>query len=156
VNEATIYGLVEVLGGSLITAATITAAVITAATITAAAITAAAITAAAITAATITAATTARRRRNPDSTAAAALPTATAPRAAATPANRTNQRGTQEEATCFGVGGNGGSSECEGRCEHDGYPAHLQQHDTSSSVCLGANPHLDWLSPNSDVKQGKS
>jgi hypothetical protein len=24
---------------------------------------------------------------------------------------------------CFGVGGNGGSSECEGRCEHGGYPA---------------------------------
>ena len=79
-------------------------------------ITAAAITAAAITAATITAAAAARRRRrrrrNPDSTtaAAAAAPTGVVPTATA-------------PALCFDVGGNGGSSECEGRCEHGGYPA---------------------------------
>ena len=114
---------------------TITATIITAATITAATITAATITDAAITAATITAAATARRRRrrNPDSTAAAAaaptgvVPTATTPRAAATPsaatpATRANVRRTVE-ALCFDVGRNGGSSECEGRCEHGGYPA---------------------------------
>src|SRR5713226_3123177 len=98
--------------------------------------TAATIADATITAATITAAATARRRRrrNPDSTTAAAaaaptgvVPTATAPTATATPsaatvATRTDVRRTIE-ALCFGVGGNGGSSECEGRCEHGGYPA---------------------------------
>src|SRR5216684_674887 len=41
---------------------------------------------------------------------------------AATVATRTDVRRTIE-ALCFGVGGNGGSSECEGRCEHGGYPA---------------------------------
>src|SRR6266704_4361553 len=105
-----------------------TAATITDATITAAAITAAAVTPATITAATITAAATAprrrrrRRRRNPDSTAAAAaaptgvVVTGVVP-AAATPATRTSVRRTIV-ALGFGVGGNGGSSECEGRCEH--------------------------------------
>jgi hypothetical protein len=139
-----------------ITDATITiTAAITDATIT---ITAAAITDATI---TITAAAAARRRRrrrrNPDSTtaAAAAAPTGVVP-TAATPATRTNVRRTIV-ALCFGVGGNGGSSECEGRREHGGYPAQLQQHDTSPSVfILGANPRLDWLSTNSDVKQGTS
>jgi hypothetical protein len=79
-----------------------------------------------------------RRRRNPDSTAAAAaaaaptgvIPTATVPRTtaprAATPTAATpaaaNIRGTVE-ALGFDVGGNGGSSECEGRREHGGYPA---------------------------------
>jgi hypothetical protein len=105
-------------------------------TIIAATITAA-ITDGTITTATITIAVTAaaaarrrrRRRRNPDSTtaAAAAAPTATAPTAtaipsAATPATRTNVPGTIV-ALCFDVGGNGGRSECEGRCEHGGYPA---------------------------------
>jgi hypothetical protein len=82
-----------------------------------------------------------RRRRNPDSTAAAAaaaaaaptgvvptaatVPRTTAPRAttptSATPA-AANISGTVE-ALGFDVGGNGGSSEREGRREHGGYPA---------------------------------
>jgi hypothetical protein len=84
-----------------------------------------------------------RRRRNPDSTTAAAaaartgvVPTATP--SAATPATRTDVCrtivcrsvvcrsvvcGTIAEALCFSVGGNGGSSECEGCCEHGRYPA---------------------------------
>jgi hypothetical protein len=115
---------------------------ITAATITAAATIAAAIvTAATITDATITATIDAarrrstarrrRRRRNPDLTAAAAAAPTGGPAAAiitaatitaATPATRANIRRTIE-ALCFGVGGNGGSSECEGRCDHGGYPA---------------------------------
>jgi hypothetical protein len=107
---------------------TIIAATIIAATIAAAI--AAAITDGTITTATIaiTAAAAARRRRrrrrNPDSTtaAAAAAPTATAIPSAATPATRTNVPGTIV-ALCFDVGGNGGRSECEGRCEHGGYPA---------------------------------
>ena len=36
---------------------------------------------------------------------------------------RTNERGSKEEAKCFGFGGNGGSSKWESCCEHDGYPA---------------------------------
>jgi hypothetical protein len=121
-----------------ITAATITAATITAATITDATITvaiAAAITAAiaaAITAAIATAIATAitaaidtarrrRRRRNIDLAAAA-------PVIAATGAHRAKERGTEqrrskEEAKCFGLGRNGGGSECESRRGHDGYPA---------------------------------
>jgi len=130
-QETDLYGsqlLVHKLPTTII-AATIIAATITAATITDATITAAAITAAAITDATITITAAAaarrrrRRRRNPDSTtaAAAAAPTGVVP-TAATPATRTNVPGTIE-ALCFGVGGNGGRSECEGRCEHGGYPA---------------------------------
>jgi hypothetical protein len=114
---------------------------ITAATITAiadATITAATINDATINDATITAATARRRRRrNVDSTAAAAaavtgvVPTATAVRAAAvratpnaaTVATRTDVCRTIDVALCFSIGGNGGSSECESRCEHGGYPA---------------------------------
>jgi hypothetical protein len=94
-----------------------------------------------------------RRRRNPDATATAAaaaaptdvVPTATAIKAAAvraatpsaaTPATRTDVSRTIAVALCFGVGGNGCSSECEGRCEHGGYPAQLQQHDTSPSIFI--------------------
>jgi hypothetical protein len=87
----------------------------------------------------IAAAATARRwgrRRNVDSTAAAAttptgvVPTATAVRAdavrAATPSAATVAtvcRTITIVALCLGVGGNGSSSECEGRCEYGGYPA---------------------------------
>jgi hypothetical protein len=135
-----------------ITAATITAATITAATITAATITAATITAATITDATITVAITAaiataiataidtarrrRRRRNidlaagrrSDLAAAATVIATAAPVIAATGAHRAKERGTEqrrskEEAKCFGLGRNGGGSECESRRGHDGYPA---------------------------------
>ena len=56
------------------------------------------------------------------------VPTATAPTAAATPtaaipATRVNVSRTIDVALCLGIGGNGGSSECKGRCEHGGYPA---------------------------------
>src|SRR5262249_2956295 len=34
-----------------------------------------------------------------------------------------------------------------------GNPAQPKQHDTSPWVDLGANPYLDWLSTNSNVKQ---
>jgi len=65
---------------------------------------------------------TVRGDGDPNSTAAAAAaPTGVVPTATA-PATRTNVRRTIE-ALCFGVGWNGGSSECEGRCEHGGYPA---------------------------------
>jgi hypothetical protein len=135
-----------------ITAATITAATITAATITAATITAVTITDATITAATITAAIAAaitaaiataidtarrrRRRRNidlaagrrSDLAAAATVIATAAPVIAATGAHRAKERGTEqrrskEEAKCFGLGRNGGGSECESRRGHDGYPA---------------------------------
>jgi hypothetical protein len=56
---------------------------------------------------------------------------------------RTKQRGSKEEAECFGFGGNGSSSKCKSCCEHDGYPAKFQHHDTSPSVYLAVNPHLD-------------
>jgi hypothetical protein len=135
-----------------ITAATITAATITDATITAATITAATITDATITDATITAAIAAaitaaiaiaidtarrrRRRRNidlaagrrSDLAAAATVIATAAPVIAATGAHRAKERGTEqrrskEEAKCFGLGRNGGGSECESRRGHDGYPA---------------------------------
>jgi hypothetical protein len=129
-----------------ITAATITAATITAATIAAATIGAATITDATITAATITATITAaiataidtarRRRRNidlaagrrSDLAAAATVIATAAPVIAATGAHRAKERGTEqrrskEEAKCFGLGRNGGGSECESRRGHDGYPA---------------------------------
>jgi hypothetical protein len=111
---------------TIITAATIAAAAITDITITAVTITAATITDATITT-TATAWPRRRRRRNPDSTAAAAaartgvVPAGVVP-SATTPAIRTSIRRTIE-ALCFGVGGNGGSSECEDRCKHGGYPA---------------------------------
>src|SRR5712672_3265174 len=82
-----------------ITAATITAATITAATITAVTITA--VIAAAITAAPVIAATGAHRAKE----------------------RGTEQRRSKEEAKCFGLGRNGGGSECESRRGHDGYPA---------------------------------
>jgi hypothetical protein len=124
-----------------ITAATITAATITDATITvaiAAAITAAI--AAAITAAIATAIATAitaaidtarrrRRRRNIDLAAGRRSDlAAAAPVIAATGAHRAKERGTEqrrskEEAKCFGLGRNGGGSECESCSGHDGYPA---------------------------------
>jgi hypothetical protein len=124
-QETDLYGsqlLIHKLPTTII-AATIIAATITAATITDATITAAAITDATITITAAAAARRRRRRRNPDSTtaAAAAAPTGVVP-TAATPATRTNVPGTIE-ALCFDVGGNGGRSECEGRCEHGGYPA---------------------------------
>jgi hypothetical protein len=123
-----IYKLPTIITAAAITDATITITATAAITITAAAIT--------IAAATITTAATAprrrRRRRNPDSTAAAAAaptgvvvtgatPAAATP-SAATPATPTNIRRTIE-ALGYGVGGNGGSSECEGRRDHGGYPA---------------------------------
>jgi hypothetical protein len=114
-----------------ITAATVTDAAITAATVTAATVTAAAITATAITATTITAATITdatitatidtarrrstagrRRRRNPDLAATAG----------ASIRDRTMATG-NKEVGCFGLGGNGGGSECESCRGHDGYPA---------------------------------
>jgi len=109
---------------------------ITAATITAATITDATITDATITAAIATAIDTARRRRNidlaagrrSDLAAAATVIATAAPVIAATGAHRAKERGTEqrrskEEAKCFGLGRNGGGSECESRRGHDGYPA---------------------------------
>jgi hypothetical protein len=132
-----------------ITAATITAATITAVTITDATITAVTITAVTITDVTITDATitvaiataidTARRRRRrrnidlaagrrSDLAAAATVIATAAPVIAATGAHRAKERGTEqrrskEEAKCFGLGRNGGGSECESCSGHDGYPA---------------------------------
>src|SRR5712671_7040868 len=121
-----------------ITAATITAATITAATITVATITDATITDA-IAAAIATAIDTARRRRRrrnidlaagrrSDLAAAATVIATAAPVIAATGAHRAKERGTEqrrskEEVKCFGLGRNGGGSECESRRGHDGYPA---------------------------------
>jgi len=112
---------------------TITAATITAATITAATITDA------IAAAIATAIDTARRRRRrrnidlaagrrSDLAAAATVIATAAPVIAATGAHRAKERGTEqrrskEEAKCFGLGRNGGGSECESCSGHDGYPA---------------------------------
>jgi hypothetical protein len=62
---------------------------------------------------------------------------------ARTKERRTEQRGSKEEAKCIGFGGNGSSSKCKSCCEHDGYPAKFQHHDTSPSVYLAVNPHLD-------------
>src|SRR5882724_8364038 len=118
---------------------TITAATITAATITAATITAVTITDATITVAIATAIDTARRRwrrrnidlaagRRSDLAAAATVIATAAPVIAATGAHRAKERGTEqrrskEEAKCFGLGRNGGGSECESCSGHDGYPA---------------------------------
>jgi hypothetical protein len=55
----------------------------------------------------------------------AATPTAATPRAGATPA-ATPAASTEPrtiETTCLDASGNGGGSECEGRCEHGGYLA---------------------------------
>jgi hypothetical protein len=99
-------------------AATITAitAITAATTITAAAIAAAAIAAATIAAAIDTARrrSTAgrRRRRNPDLAATAS----------ASIRDRTMATG-NKEVGCFGLGGNGGGSECESCHGHDRYPA---------------------------------
>jgi len=117
---------------------TITAATITTATITAVTITDATITVA-IAAAIATAIDTARRRRRrrnidlaagrrSDLAAAATVIATAAPVIAATGAHRAKERGTEqrrskEEAKCFGLGRNGGGSECESRRGHDGYPA---------------------------------
>jgi hypothetical protein len=62
-----------------------------------------------------------RRRRSIDLAAAA-------PVIAATGAHRAKERGTEqrrskEEAKCFGLGRNGGGSECESCHGHDRYPA---------------------------------
>jgi len=111
---------------------TVTAVTITDATITAAI-------AAAITVAIATAIDTARRRRRrrnidlaagrrSDLAAAATVIATAAPVIAATGAHRAKERGTEqrrskEEAKCFGLGRNGGGSECESRRGHDGYPA---------------------------------
>jgi len=123
--ETDFYGS-QLLIHKLVTA-TVTATIadtITAATIiTAAIITAAAIAAATI--ATIAAAITAtidtarrrstagrRRRRNPDLAATAS----------ASIRDRTMATG-NKEVGCFGLGGNGGGSECESCHGHDRYPA---------------------------------
>jgi hypothetical protein len=99
-----------------ITATAITATAITAATVTDAAITATTITDATITATIDTARrrSTAgrRRRRNPDLAATAG----------ASIRDRTMATG-NKEVGCFGLGGNGGGSECESCRGHDGYPA---------------------------------
>jgi hypothetical protein len=141
-SQLLIHKLPTTITAATITAATITAATITAVTITDATITAATITAAiaaAITAAIATAIDTARRRRRrrnidlaagrrSDLAAAATVIATAAPVIAATGAHRAKERGTEqrrskEEAKCFGLGRNGGGSECESRRGHDGYPA---------------------------------
>jgi hypothetical protein len=68
-------------------------------------------------------------RRNIDLAAAAAPVIAAAPIPDGTIA-------TGEEAKCFGLGRNGGSSECESRRGHDSYPAEFQHHDTSPVIYL--------------------
>jgi hypothetical protein len=69
-----------------------------------------------------------RRRRSIDLAAAAPVIATAAPVIAATGAHRAKERGTEqrrskEEAKCFGLGRNGGGSECESCSGHDGYPA---------------------------------
>jgi hypothetical protein len=69
-----------------------------------------------------------RRRRSIDLAAAATVIATAAPVIAATGAHRAKERGTEqrrskEEAKCFGLGRNGGGSECESCGGHDGYPA---------------------------------
>jgi hypothetical protein len=76
------------------------------------------------------------------STVTASTVTASA-EGARTKERRTKQRGSKEEAKCIGFGGNGSNSKCKSGCEHDGYPAKFQHHDTSPSVYLAVNPHLD-------------
>jgi hypothetical protein len=73
---------------------------------------------------------TARRRRwrSIDLAAAATVIATAAPVIAATGAHRAKERGTEqrrskEEAKCFGLGRNGGGSECESCSGHNGYPA---------------------------------
>jgi len=145
-SQLLIHKLPTTITAATITAATITAATIAAATIGAATITDATITAAiaavitaAITATIATAIDTARRRRRrrnidlaagrrSDLAAAATVIATAAPVIAATGAHRAKERGTEqrrskEEAKCFGLGRNGGGSECESRRGHDGYPA---------------------------------
>src|SRR5216684_2286974 len=149
-SQLLIHKLPTTITAATITAATITAATITAATIAAATITDATITAAiaatitaaivaAIAAAIATAIDTARRRRRrrnidlaagrrSDLAAAATVIATAVPVIAATGAHRAKERGTEqrrskEEAKCFGLGRNGGGSECESRRGHDGYPA---------------------------------
>src|SRR5450631_1065933 len=68
-----------------------------------------------------------RRRRSIDLAAAAPVIATAAPVIAATGAHRAEERGTEqrrskEEAKCFGLGRNGGGSECESCGGHDGYP----------------------------------
>jgi hypothetical protein len=118
---ATVTAAIAATIADTITAAT----TIAATTIAAAAIAAATITAAAIAAATIAAAITAtidtarrrstagrRRRRNPDLAATGS----------ASIRDRTMATG-NKEVGCFGLGGNGGGSECESCHGHDRYPA---------------------------------
>jgi heme exporter protein D len=69
-----------------------------------------------------------RRRRSIDLAAAATVIATAAPVIAATGAHRAKERGTEQrrnkdEAKCFGLGRNGGRSECESCSGHDGYPA---------------------------------
>jgi len=141
-SQLLIHKLPTTITAATITAATITDATITDATITAVTITDATITAAiaaAITVAIATAIDTARRRRRrrnidlaagrrSDLAAAATVIATAAPVIAATGAHRAKERGTEqrrskEEVKCFGLGRNGGGSECESRRGHDGYPA---------------------------------
>jgi small-conductance mechanosensitive channel len=108
--------ITAITAATTIIATTIIATTITATTITAAAIAAAAIAAATIAAAIDTARrrSTAgrRRRRNPDLAATAS----------ASIRDRTMATG-NKEVGCFGLGGNGGGSECESCHGHDRYPA---------------------------------
>src|SRR5712671_3137245 len=128
-SQLLIHKLPTTITAATITAATITDATITDATITAVTITDATITAAiaaAITVAIATAIDTAGRRS--DLAAAATVIATAAPVIAATGAHRAKERGTEqrrskEEVKCFGLGRNGGGSECESRRGHDGYPA---------------------------------
>jgi hypothetical protein len=99
------------IADTITAATTITAAAITAATIAAAIAIAAAITAAIDTARRRSTAGR-RRRRNPDLAATAS----------ASIRDRTMATG-NKEVGCFGLGGNGGGSECESCHGHDRYPA---------------------------------
>jgi MFS superfamily sulfate permease-like transporter len=129
-SQLLIHKLPTTITAATITAATITAATITAATITAVTITAAITVAIAIAIATaIDTARRRRRRRNIDLAAGRRSDLAAAATViAATGAHRAKERGTEqrrskEEAKCFGLGRNGGGSECESCSGHNGYPA---------------------------------
>src|SRR5262249_27125772 len=109
-----------------------------------------------------------RRRRSPAATTSTVtavtittttVATVTASPRAATIATSTNERSTNEhradKAKCFGPGGNGGSSEWESCCEHDGNFAESQLHDTS--LCFfGGEPALELCFASLHVKQGAS
>jgi hypothetical protein len=92
----------------------------------------------------IDSATGRRRRRNIDLAAAAPIITA-APVIAAAPVItaapiRDRTIATGKEAKCFGLGRNGGGSECESCRGHNSYPAEFQHHDTSPVIIFGGEP----------------